>query len=469
MLGTARAELDDPAGVVTALRRWLEFDPEGRLALPDPLRSYQLTLARALLKLRRAAEARQTLQNVRDADTDPEVSWLLGRTYLQAKDWGRAQAADEKALPYREGHPLEFEPAPFVGEARCAECHRPEYEAVLASRHATTFATARDLSYLTLPKAPVTDPGDPQVAHQFRRDGDGLSIETRTRDRVFRAVVDYAFGSRDHFTTFVATDDRNRSFMLRISTYESPHGTAWDLSTGLPRRPADEEAYLGPVMVDRDGVRRCLSCHTTSFRAVLDQAGPVAADHSIGCEKCHGPGGNHEIAVKAGFSDPAIAGTTESSASQVNHICGRCHDFPRWESLSKSQTDPALYRFQSLTLGWSRCSSESEGTLSCVTCHDPHRNVQTSTTVNEGKCLSCHNGNTGLKSTSTDSKRSLVGAIQPDSSHGKTPSKRTQTACPVNPTKGCLQCHMPRIWQQENHSFKTDHFIRVRERDAPDR
>ena len=56
MLGTARAELDDPAGVVTALRRWLELDPEGRLALPDTLRSYQLTLARALLKLRQPAE-----------------------------------------------------------------------------------------------------------------------------------------------------------------------------------------------------------------------------------------------------------------------------------------------------------------------------------------------------------------------------------------------------------------------------
>ena len=335
---------------------------------------------------------------------------------------------------------------------------------MLASRHATTFATARDLSYLTLPKAPVADPGDPHVLHQFRRDGDGLSIETRTRDRLFRAVVDYAFGSRDHFTTFVGSDDRKRSFMLRISTYESPHGSAWDLSTGLPRRPADEEAYLGPVMVERDGVRRCLSCHTTSFRAVLDQAGPVAADHSIGCEKCHGPGGHHEMSVEAGFPDPAIAGTSESSATQINHICGRCHDFPRWESLSKSRTDPALYRFQSLT-PWAGAdvSPESEGTLSCVTCHDPHRNVQTSTTVSEGKCLSCHTGNAVPGSPSKDSNGSVVATILPETSRPTTPSKRTQTACPVNPAKGCLQCHMPRIWQQENHSFKTDHFIRVRD------
>ncbi len=30
MLGLARAELEDPAGVAAALRRWLQLDPEGR-------------------------------------------------------------------------------------------------------------------------------------------------------------------------------------------------------------------------------------------------------------------------------------------------------------------------------------------------------------------------------------------------------------------------------------------------------
>jgi tetratricopeptide (TPR) repeat protein len=469
MLGTARAELHDPAGVVMALRRWLQLDPEGRLALPDPLRTYQLILARALLTLRQPAEARQTLQDVLDSRTDPEVAWLLSRTYLQERDWGRAEAAGKAALPYREGHPLEFEPAPFVGEARCGKCHRPEYEAVLGSRHATTFTPGRDLSYLTLPEAPLPDPGNPQVAHRFHREGDRIHAEARTGDRVFGAVIDYAFGSRDHFTTFTGTDNHKRAFMMRISSYESAHGSAWDLSAGLPRRPTDEEAYLGPIMVERDGVRRCLSCHTTSFRAVLDKAGPEAADHSIGCEKCHGPGGHHEMSVEAGFSDPAIAGTSESSAAQINHICGRCHDFPRWESLAVSRTDPALYRFQSLTLGWSRCFTESEGTLSCVTCHDPHRNVQTSTAFNEGKCLSCHTDATGPKSPSREPKLTGASAIRPDVAPGKSPPKRSQTACPVNPAKGCLECHMPRTWQQETHSFKTDHFIRVRDQSAPDK
>ena len=42
-------------------------------------------------------------------------------------------------------------------------------------------------------------------------------------------------------------------------------------------------------------------------RALLGNTGPEAADHSIGCEKCHGPGGNHLLAIAAKFPDLAIA------------------------------------------------------------------------------------------------------------------------------------------------------------------
>lgn len=39
MLGTARAELEDPAGVAEALGRWFQLDPEGKAAAPEPVRS----------------------------------------------------------------------------------------------------------------------------------------------------------------------------------------------------------------------------------------------------------------------------------------------------------------------------------------------------------------------------------------------------------------------------------------------
>ena len=39
------------------------------------------------------------------------------------------------------------------------------------------------------------------------------------------------------------------------------------------------------------------------------------------------------------------------------------------------------------------------------------------------------------------------------------PSSRT--TCPVNPTGGCIACHMPAVKNVVPHSSFTDHFIRV--------
>src|SRR5262249_41585880 len=152
----------------------------------------------------------------------------------------------------------------------------------------------------------VPDPGNPQVRHEIKRFGESIQFETRLQDQVWSALVDYAFGARDHLMTFVGRDSQGRPTMIRMSHYQSDTGSGWDLATGLPARPDKESDYLGKPIVEGDGVRRCLFCHTTNFRAILDQAGPEAHDHSIGCETCHGPGGHHVATAEAGFSDPSI-------------------------------------------------------------------------------------------------------------------------------------------------------------------
>jgi tetratricopeptide (TPR) repeat protein len=464
LLSDARDELDDPAGVAQALQRWLQLNPAGKAAQADSLRPQQYQLARAWLTLGQPARARQLLQTLLESGPAPEASWLLSRAYIQERAWSRAETEWNLGSSYRDQHPLEPEPAPYLGEARCAECHRAQFQAVLASRHATTFARAPDISHLPLPKDAVPDPSDPQVMHEFHCEGESVRTEVRAGGRAFRAMIDYAFGSPDHFTTFVGRDDHNRSVMLRMSAYESPQGLAWDRATGLPARSAHPEEYLGNTLDEGDGVRRCLFCHTTSFRAVLDRVGPVADDHAIGCENCHGPGGHHVAAVAAGFSDPAISRPSKARAADINGICARCHGFTRRDEPAASRTDPAWYRFQSETLTWSLCYTESDGKLSCVTCHDPHRNAETATAKNEAKCLSCHAA--GPVSVAIPASRAAhsIPARRPGSSQGEQPPKDVMTPCPVNPAKGCIDCHMPRNWQQDSHSFKTDHFIRVRNR-----
>ena len=339
--GAARATLNDPDGRSQALQRWLELDPRRQAAGPAPVRPFQKLLARSLLKTRRPAEARQLLANLLAHGPDAEASWLLGRSYIQEQDWNRAAALIEPSASFRAEQPLEFEPAPYVGAARCAACHSEIYRSSIASKHATTFSSARDLDGLVLPSNPVPDPGNPQVTHAFKRQDGSLQVETRAGDEVQRAVINYAFGSRDHFMTFVGRDDEGRSRLLRISHYHSPRGSGWDLSTGLPRQPENPHEYLGTTMLEGDGVRRCLFCHTTNFRAVLDQAGPEAADLAIGCEKCHGPGGHHVAAVEAGFADLAILNPGWLPGPLANKTCGQCHDLHDTSVISAPEPTPS--------------------------------------------------------------------------------------------------------------------------------
>ena len=87
--------------------------------------------------------------------------------------------------------------------------------------------------------------------------------------------------------------------------------------------------------------------------------------------------------------------------------------------------------------------------MSCLTCHDPHRDDQGPAAFYEGKCLSCHAGQGG-----PDKK-----AVAPPNRDSKKGS-----VCPVNPAAKCLDCHMPKVPRPTLHRALTDHYIRVRDR-----
>ena len=203
--------------------------------------------------------------------------------------------------------------------------------------------------------------------------------------------------------------------------------------------PGDPDAPLGRPM-SAGAEAKCVACHVTSLRAARDRRAPEAADREIGCERCHGPGGNHRIAIKLAGPNPAIARPSRASAAQINRLCGarRLADDP-----STRETDPRFVRFQATTFPLSRCYAEGPGTLSCMTCHDPHRDAETDPAAYERRCLACHAADKG-------SKTPLIGATA-----GRT------VACPVNPASGCIGCHMPKIAGAAPHALFTDHQIRV--------
>ena len=81
--------------------------------------------------------------------------------------------------------------------------------------------------------------------------------------------------------------------------------------------------------------------------------------------------------------------------------------------------------------------------MSCLTCHDPHREAEHAASFYEAKCLTCHSRQANAPVPSSAGSR---------------------TTCPVNPAKDCLGCHMPKVPFPDLHTSLTDHYIRVPKR-----
>jgi hypothetical protein len=376
-----------------------------------------------------------------DAKTDVEAFWLLSRAYLLEGDRAAAASALTRSGSYRSEHPIEAEPAHYVGESRCAECHQEIYRDALASGHAFTYRSARQLADLPLPEHSLPDPDEPNVTHTFKRVEGLVHLETRVTNKVFQAVVDYALGSSERYASLVGRDSGGKVRVLRLSYYKGSEGSGWDRTKGQAPRTATNEDYLGKLFDSADGTNECLTCHTTTARSARQGTGPEAADHAIGCERCHGPGGLHMAAEAAQFKDPSIICPPRTSTAEINRLCGNCHS-QHLLAMPSSMDDPAWARFPGSTLPQSRCYTESGGRLSCVDCHDSHRALETSSLHYEKRCLSCH-------ATSSSS-----GQSNPSNQMFRSP-------CPVNPRGDCLKCHMPKVPYARLHNSFTDHYIRV--------
>ena len=438
LLGTLRDRLADPAGAAEALERALKTDPTLEGLTPKPPEARKL-LARDHLKLGRPDLARTDLLPV----DDPEAAWLLGRAWLQEGRVDLAASALARSGGYGSDRPTDPEPAPFVGSAECASCHESIFKAQQGSRHARTFHAGPDLARLPWPKAPLPDPVDPgAIRHRAIVDGARVDWETRVGDEAARAAIRFAFGSGDRGVTPVGVDAKGRFRELRLSHYAD----AWDLTTGHPAKPdpMTADGALGQAL-GPDELRTCLGCHTTDFRASRDRVGPTAKEAGIGCERCHGPGGNHLKAAALGFSDPAIARPKRATAAQVTALCAGCHS-PGDRPVSRD--DPASARFQGTTLTWSRCYQESQGRLSCVTCHDPHHDAAKGPATYEAKCLACH----VPKPTRETPDPAGLPSLAPEP---------TGHPCPVSPTRDCIRCHMPTTTAATRHTTFADHHIRI--------
>ena len=321
----------------------------------------------------------------------------------------------------------------YVGSGVCAGCHPNEAAKHQQTAHARAVrlaSVAKDGAWFRQ-KEKLTDP-DLQTTYTPEVDGKRLLIRTSGNGTTTTTEVNVAIGSGSHGITYMAVHPDGTCLTPPISTYREKGKLHWNWTPGS--REAEELRDPQGRTISEGETASCVGCHSTSVQARLQ----LNTDRlGIGCERCHGPGATHlqrvtkdPKGVKAGTVESGIPRLGRLSAEQSLALCNTCH-------ASQDDPDPNglpsdLARAQPQALQMSRCFQQSQGKMTCVTCHDPHAVTETSVNHYERVCVSCH-----------------------------TPQQSKATLCKVNRESGCLECHLSKqTLKAFNTIVFTNHWIR---------
>jgi hypothetical protein len=332
----------------------------------------------------------------------------------------------------------------YLGAQACAACHPENYESQSRSGHAQALhpAAQHPLIHEAFVQAAWSRP--PGARFEFSGAPRAPRVRASYGERHAELPIEWAFGSGDQGITFVTQLEQERYIEFSFSWYAATGAMA--LTAGHPRQnPASLSQALG-VVYDAFSVpatiMACFQCHSTGPAELGDHFEIRPRELGVRCEVCHGPGGRHVAAVEQGDAAQAkalINNPARMSATEINEFCGTCHRLPATAGRTFDFSNPWHVRHQPPYLSESRCFRESQGKLTCFTCHAPHQKLQRNAPDHyNARCATCH----------------------PDAA-SHPPLKSTTTT----PLYNCIACHMPKAEPQPYLSF-TNHWIGIYESEA---
>jgi hypothetical protein len=303
----------------------------------------------------------------------------------------------------------------FTGSKSCAACHAEQTRRHAASMHQRALRPAMASPVLALLDRPVMERNGVEL--HYSPTPEGLQVESRLDGDSQNALMTWIFGAGAFAFTPVGIRD-GVYLEHRVSWYSALHRPGMTL--GHPSaKPASAAAALGQPQTPQT-IFRCFNCHATNVKPGPDLS---AMQAGVQCERCHGPAAAH---VKA----PSRFNIRRNASVEA---CAECHRMPDGKALLKPTpeiADPMSIRFAPVGLMASKCFLGS-GSLTCITCHDPHGRPYPEKPEYEKKCLGCH------------AQASLVSSQCPRVENGK-----------------CLGCHMVKATPVPGLTF-TDHRIRI--------
>jgi len=319
----------------------------------------------------------------------------------------------------------------YVGSAVCAGCHASEaktYESTPMAQAASLTADAEILR-----SHPRLAFREGRYRYEIVRQGHQSLYSASDGKQTITEPILWALGKGEAGQTYVFQHD-GAYYQSRVSFFNDTQRLGVTLGDSA-EVPATLEDALGDRQVENDA-RQCIACHTTGA-VVGGEFHPASAAPGVGCEACHGPGAEHVAAVQSGSpAHRAMFNPGRLAPYDLDNFCGSCHR--TWTEVQLMHVlDVRNVRFQPYRLEKSRCWSATDSRISCLACHDPHRNLVRSASFYDVKCQACH---------------------QPK---GQVADERHPGApCPVG-TRRCVTCHMPKNELPGGHFRFTDHYIRV--------
>lgn len=406
-----------------------------------------------------------------------KTGWIIGLIAIcafslaQCSDPASPQISDSDELYWRNWH----DTVSYVGMEVCSSCHGDVRHTFVHTGMGSSFgkATPEKAFYDWDGTMVINDPHAGLSYRPYFMDDILMVEEFRLQgaDTVHRRIqqVDYIIGSGQHTNSHIWSVG---GYLFQAPfTYYTQQGRA-DLPPGY--EDGQNSRFSRKIGLE------CMSCHNampTGF-VVGSENKFDNVPLGIDCERCHGPG---ELHVKERLSGIVVDTSEGPDRSIVNpmrldsqrqvEICQRCHlqgnavlaegksffDFKPGMILSDVM-DVYLPRYDDSDESFimashvdrfklSECVIQSEGSFTCISCHNPHISVrETNTDRFNATCSSCHGEGMERKLCSEDK------AVRSDKNDN------------------CVSCHMPVSGSEDiPHVTVHDHWIRIPEGDEENR
>jgi hypothetical protein len=276
-----------------------------------------------------------------------------------------------------------------------------------------------------------------KYTYHLERKGDQTLFSVTDGTDTLTMPIRYAMGASSALgQTFILEKD-GKLYESRLSWFRELNrlGPTLGAQTNLPVNLNEAAGRL----LSEDETQRCFGCHATNAvsnkQLTLEKMTP-----GVQCSHCHEAVDAHLAALVKGSGKPVVpkelTNLHDLTAEQAGDFCGRCHH--TWSDVvNRGAYSINNVRFQPYRLWGSLCYDPDDARISCVACHDPHKEVSAQLVDYDAKCQACHSG-----------------------------GKHGAKTCPAS-KNNCVSCHMPKT-ELPGANFKfTDHRIRVVKANQP--